>query len=282
MRLLSLTGIVAFVTGAFGLPAVLLAQSSLSPRRTFKAPANALALPDSFHTNGEKAGSFFPEAGIGIWPFENPRFNLESKVYSLRVFGRPAESTNSDGSKKYEERVAFELIVNTYIVDALGSSARALKEYVLSKKGSPLSLSLPAWYWNTRRGDVRQFWMAGQPYFTARLLPLTNANDDLRLNGTLGAGYTQQVNIDFDVDKSPASLFLEVSGAANLLIGSDVTDVIYATTSSTGKFIFGLDFRVGYRFGGEHSKYFSITGTQALKKLRDSKSLLNLVFGSTL
>ena len=87
---------------------------------------------------------FFSDASLVLAPFGDSRqFAAGSQIFSLKVLGNPKCTDMGDKTEICVERVWFKTTIDTNIVQADGSEMAAVREYVLSRKGSPLSISVP-------------------------------------------------------------------------------------------------------------------------------------------
>jgi hypothetical protein len=262
------------------MPTVSNAQPSISEPRTFRTSANNLSIPDSFRVD-KRENRFFSRGGLGMGLGSSPKVNLETSAYQLAVYGTPDETTDANGNKTYVERIAFQLFIDTYVIDALGDPVRSVKEYLFSKKGSPVALRVPALGWSTKKGDVSQFWAAGEFNVGARLIPL-NASDgeSFKPTGSGTVSYTQQVSIDWKLNETPGNIFIELTPSYNFVIGDDLKAALAPVGGEQKAMEGGLDYRFGYKFGSTNPRAISITGTRSFRELRGTRNLLSLVFSA--
>ena len=260
------------------------AQSSIPTPRVQTRQANALDVKeDSIRKNGDTEQSIFGAAGLSVRPLQNPQFNLEANVVRVAVFGRP-DSQYDPVTKvtTYKEHIAYAFNLNSYVIDAVGSLTRGVREYLVSKKGSPVSINLPGWNWNTKRGDVRQFWMAGQIYGEAKAIPLADSNQDFLMNGTVGAGYTQQANIDLLVGDDPGNIFFEASIVGAGMLGKDLIQNLDADSDKSLAGVAGVDWRVGLQILGSAAHAISLSGTTILTKVQGRRATVSVGYSKSI
>jgi hypothetical protein len=179
----------------------------------------------------------------------------------------------------------FSATVNAHIVDAFGESATAIKQYVLSDKGAPLTLSLPSnvpiltFSTATPSAGVTESYAAGQLTGSARLIPVRLGGGSLVNNGSLSIGYSLEVHGAFTVNGVDGSAFALLTPSYSYLLGDSLQSAISATPQPRSS-VAGLSYRVGYQFGTGTA--ISATGSYAFTSLRDGRRQLSLAFNQAL
>jgi len=270
------TKALALITFLFiAFPPAAAAQSSLARRQSVQVARGETIGPDEDVRQDTTEASFFGSGALGFWPSKSAGFDIETAAIALKVFGRPTRIEDGD-SIRFEETIAFELYIDSYIVDAASDLPQAIKDYVISKKGSPVSLRYPFGYWSSREGDVRQFWAAGQAYGSVRAIPLGESGFD-RMAGSASIGYTQAINIDFAAQGEPGNIFMELTGNGNVPFGSGIRSSLFGADSD-GRYVFGLDYRIGVSLGG--TRVMGVTGTYSFADIAGSQNTVRFTFGA--
>jgi hypothetical protein len=260
------------------LVSVVEAQSSVTRRRVItvgSAQSVAALSEENRPKQTKRETTLFGAGALGFFPSKDGGFDVSTEALSFQVYG-PAKKVEEDDSVHYEETVAFELYVDSYVVDALVANAQAVKEYLVSKKGSPISARIPLsfTYWNTRKGDVKQFWSGGEAYGSLRAVPLGEQGFE-KIGGALNLGYTQTINIDFSGQGKAGNVFIEATANGALPFGSGMSAAVFGA-SSDQKVTAGLDYRVGVTFGG--TRALTIVGTYAFTEVAAKRSTVRLAF----
>lgn len=253
------------------------AQSSIPVPRTVTTSSSGFSTTsDTLIRQGERTADFFSSTGIAARPAHDPAFSLSAQVYRISVYGKPDKLVDAAGNITYKEHIAYQFLFKSYMIEGVGSLERSVKEYIASKKGSPVSFELPSYSWNTKRGDVHQLWLAGQFYGEAKGIPLSNANGDFVGSGSAGLGYTQQLNLDFAVNDKPGNVFVEASVLGSGLVGKQLVQVLDPNATGSLAGVVALDYRVGFQLLGSSINAITVNGTAYLTKVQGKHSTVSL------
>jgi hypothetical protein len=224
----------------------------------------------------------FAEAGTMIPTSSDGKFGGAANVFTLRTYGRPAGCE----AGACRETVGFELSIDSNVVYAVGESVDAIREYVVSKKGSPLSMSFPFRTWTNKLGAVKQTYTKFQPYATARWIPLSGA--DKTNSGALAIGFTTELHIDADVIGEDTNgdnqndtvlytgfFFVSASPSASLLLGDELKTLVYKD-ASRHDYTWGVDVRAGYSFRGTQPLSLTVNVTVSPKGFSESHTSLGV------
>ncbi len=233
--------------------------------------------PPDVPRKGDTKTQYVTSAAVGVWPFDRAKGTIDSHVIGIDLYGRPDSVTDAAGNRGWQSHVALHVDINTHVIDAFGDEIGALKEYIFSKKGSPLSLSTSFKPWSNRRGEVKQRWYAAQGDVAVKMIPLPNGASDFQPRLAAGLGGTFEVHNDFDAGSDPGNLFIVLSPSINYLAGQGIDEVIATDPASATRFLAGMDFRIGVDLGGERPLSLGVSGTASFKKLRGSGSAFSLV-----
>ena len=179
----------------------------------------------------------------------------------------------------------FSFDIDSHIVDAFGASAAALKQYVLSDRGSPLTLSLPTnlplltFSTATPSTTVPESYVAGQLIGSARLIPVRLGGGSLVNNGSFSVGYSFESHFAFSINDRDGSAFAVLTPSYSYIVGDSLQLALSSTTqprSSVG----GLSYRVGYQFGSGTA--VSASGNYSFTSIRDGRRQLSLALNQAL
>ena len=224
----------------------------------------------------------FSTGNVMIPTGNSSQFAASSRVYSLSVLGGAKCTPSGNGLQKTcVAHYLFTAAVDANVVNAVNDQATALREYLFSQNGSPISLSFPSRTWTTKKGDVRQSWLAGSLSGSGRLIPVTGTKSTVNQNssnpinltggGSVSFGGTGQVNIEFDATEPgsdpngtdtvyPGTLYFSISPSISALAGGPLKAAVFQG-SPPSSWTWGGDFRAGFEFKGQKPISFGITGT---------------------
>jgi hypothetical protein len=257
--------------------ATIYGQTLIQPK-VFTAPASFGILPGAPAppppTREEPKSQLFSTADISTPASNNSQFGVSSRVYSLRVYGLP----KCDSAGTCVATTWFDFSVDANVVSAVQNQVSAVREYILSRKGSPLALSLPLRAFTTKKGDVRQSWFAFQPYVSGRFVPVTTGTNKISGGGAVSAGGTGEVHFEFDATEPgsggesatyPGTLFLSVTPTVAGAFGKNLQSLIFepgvASSRVSQHFLWGGEYRVGFQFKGKRPISLGITGTYSVR-----------------
>lgn len=265
--LLALTSFLALGSAAAAQPLIM---PVLTPRSAVRIAAGQ---PIQTPTESQ----LFPDVGTTFQPFGDRQYGAATKLYSVRLFGFPDCRTPEEKKAKVSrlagtsdicaETLAFAVNIDSQMVHAVKNSITAAREYLVSRKGSPLSLSIPSKQWTTQKPDVRQTWVAAQGYFTGRWIPVPGENGDS--SGAAGVGATIELHSDFEAAEVaagdedavvyPGFVYLSVSPSVNIPFGQALKDLAFK--SGDGTALWGVDVRGGFSLRGKQPISVSINAT---------------------
>jgi hypothetical protein len=205
----------------------------------------------------------------------NSQFGVASQVYTLKIYGIPKCETIG-GQEVCVERTWLDLALSANVVNSVTTQVAALREYVLSRKGSPLAISAPFHTWTTQKPKVdRQSWFAFSPYGSARFVPVTGGTNKLSGGAAVTAGFTAEAHFEFTATDPasvsggapasyPGTLYFSATPTAGAAFGSNLQSAVFGN-GANDHFIWGGEYRVGFQFKGEKPISLGITGTYSQK-----------------
>jgi hypothetical protein len=225
--------------------------------------------PNSIH-------EFFPTADLTAPVGSTSQFGVSSEVYTLKIYGIPKCQT-SNGQEVCTERTWLDLSINANVVNSVTTEAAAIREYLFSRKGSPLAVSAPFHTWTTQKPQVeRQSWFAFSPYGSARLVPVTGeATNKLSGGAAVSAGFTAEAHIEFDATEPgnssnggattyPGTLYFSATPTVAAMMGTNLQAAVFGP-GTPDHFTWGGEYRVGFQFKGKKPISLGITGTYSAK-----------------
>jgi hypothetical protein len=197
------------------------------------------------------------------------------------------------GQETCVSTIWLKLAIDANVVSAVQNQVATLREYVFSRKGSPIAISLPLHAWNTKKGDVRQSWFAFQPYASAKLVPVSAVTNKLSAGAALNAGFTGEAHIEFDATEPgdgtgtpptyPGTLYFSATPTIAGAFGNNLQAAIF-DESNKKSFVWGGEYRVGFQFKGKKPISLGITGTYSARGFTKSHNgiaiSLSKLFGS--
>lgn len=257
-------------------------QALIQPTVFTRSPKQSLVAAGEPIPGEEPQQGFFSTADLTLPVYDKSQFGASSRVYTLSVLGAPKCTPGPNGQETCVSQYWFKLSVDANVVSAVSGEVSAVREYIFSQKGSPLSVSLPVHTWTTKKGTVRQSWLAFSPSGSARLIPVSTPASNLSGGGTLSIGGTGEAHIEFDetepgTDPSgtdmtyPGTLYLSVTPTFAATLGGTLNSTVFQTVAP-GHWIWGGEYRVGFQFQGKKPISLAITGTYSAKGLTASKN----------
>ena len=245
------------------------AQSTISSTAQRPKPLHGeLSVPETEH-------KFFSSGAVTLWPFDAPHMGLESRIYHLKMYGAP-RTTELGGQTYAKENVAIDLSVNACVVDGFGDGAIPVKQYLFSKRGSPLTVRGVLWdYESLHPAGLEPTWHAGHAFADLRYIPVPKSAGIVDHAGCFSFGYSQGITIDIDARKQPARVYLEASIVGNVMLGATLLNVVYQLDASRPSFIVTCDYRVGICFADKTA--ISLTGAAAITRIHGLSHFANLV-----
>ena len=280
------------VAAAASVPGTVAAQAVIHQPVYYKRPANVHALTFTRDMGlaevPRDSGSWLPNLGLNM-QFGQAQLGASGDIYRLDIYGTPqcrpdpAATPTNPKPDVCTPHIVFSPTISSSVVDAVTTSVSALRDYLLSQSGAPLTARVGWVQGDTRRGDVRQSWFAYEGSASLRALPVTGTSGHFQTAGALTASATFQANLDFDVAKIdhdgatvyPGSAYVSVSPTAALPIGGDVRAAIFAGAHPT-TLVLGLDYRVGFQLKGPKPWSFSAVGTWGTVGFKAAQSSLGL------
>ena len=224
------------------------------------------------------ATSFFSDAGLVLAPFGDSKlFAASSQIFSLKVLGTPRCTNTGDRAEVCVERVWFKTTIDTNIVQADASEMEAVREYVLSRKGSPLAVSVPFLQYSSKKGTVRQTWFAIEPFGTFRWIPTSADN----ASGSIGFGGTGEMHVDFtpttagtDVrgTEFPSSFWVSVTPNVNRPFGDNLRALVFRGQPGPQSWVWGIDYRFAYQVKGRNPISVGAAGTLGIDGFNGSRN----------
>lgn len=230
----------------------------------------------------------FTTGNLSLPSSSSSQFAASSRVYSLAIVRH--EHDNGDGGPCIES-YWFKIAVNANVVNAASNAAYAIREYLFSQNGSPLSLSIPVHTWTTQQNTDRQTWASFSPVGSARLIPVTgnsssgtssstSPNSSLTGGGSLSFGGTGALNIEFNATDPgsdpngtettyPGTLYFSITPSISATMGGPLKAAIFQQ-SAISNWTWGGDFRAGYQFRSAQPVSLGISGTFSAKGLKSS------------
>ena len=233
----------------------------------------------SFTTQGLNS-SVFSSGGVTLPYVGGAEVSGSSELYSLKVFG----GAKQDGHGGYTSNVIFSASLESNVVNAVKDPVVALREYLLSTKGSPVSLAFTSskMSWSSYQPtNVQQSWLDFQPYVTARIVPVNGSTASY--GAAVTAGFTVQFNIEIEAEESgangttvfPGTIVLSVSPSLVGPIGSNLQAAVFAgTTSST--VTYGVDYKVMFSLRGDKPVSVGLVGTGGPKGFVTSQNSIGV------
>lgn len=222
----------------------------------------------------------FPTADLTAPASGNSQYGVSSEVYTLKIYGIPKCQT-IEGQEVCAERTWLDLAIDANVVNAVTTEASTIREYLFSRKGSPLSVAAPFRTWTTQKPQVdRQSWFAFSPYGSARLVPVTRSANKLSGGAAVTAGFTAEAHIEFDATEPgnatngtgtvyPGTLYFSATPTAAAAFGNSLQSAVFGV-GTTDHFTWGGEYRVGFQFKGKKPISLGITGTYSAKGLTKS------------
>jgi len=218
-------------------------------------------------------------------PFgDGTQYGASTKLYSVKVFGFPDCKKQDDANETVcIEHVAFTATIDANMIHALTSSASAAREYMVSRKGSPLSLSLPTRSWSSKKDNLRQTWVAAEGYGSLRWIPVDG--DTGNANGAFSIGATVEMHSDFEVAEQvpgttdviyPGFVFLSFSPSLAWAYGDSLRTFAFGDIDK--KYLYGFDIRGGFTFQGKQPISVSINATWTPDAFTVSKKSVGISF----
>jgi hypothetical protein len=239
----------------------------------------------------------FSRGGVTLPTSSSSQYGASSRVFMVSVYGIPKCTTPSGGQQTCVSTYWFRASLDSNVVNSVDDAAGAIREYLFSQNGSPISLSIPSHTWTTQKPQVdRQSWFAASFFGSGRLIPVNNngsgstnnsSNTPSSLGGLTGGGAltvggTGQANIEFDAtdpgsDPSgkdttyPGTLYFSFSPSVSVLAGAPLKTAIFQGRK-TSSWTWGGDFRAGFQFKGKQPISLAVTGTFSAKGLTTSSN----------
>lgn len=254
------------------------AQDVITPTGSFIRPASAALGRQSTKPSFDAFGG----SGAAFATGKKQQTNVETKVVRGRFFG-PLECKPLPNDRTKEECTAttlFSLELNSYIVDAAGQELIALKEYIMSAKGSPLALRLPDLplfrrlnrsTYKPGHDDLPQSWVAGQFAFDGRLIPSRLSSGDGQINLTAQASYAVELHGALELGDMPGTVFLTLSPSINYMIGDSLVAALLPVGARKSNFLGAIAYAGGYQLGGPDGTAVRFSGSVSFKELRDGR-----------
>jgi hypothetical protein len=226
---------------------------------------------------------------------DKSQYGASSKVYTLSVLSTRQPSSCNDGSPNCVPNYWFQLSVDANVINAISGQVATLREYIFSQKGSPLSVTLPAHTWTTKKSTARQTWFSFTPLGSARFIPVSASSTNVSTGGTsatgtsslsgggtLSVGGTVQADIEFDETQPassaggkdmtyPGTLYASATPVIAATLGRPLKSAIFQG-SSIHSWVWGTEYRVGFQFKGQNPISLGVTGTVSAKGLTSSSS----------
>lgn len=243
-----------------------------------RGPGGELLLSES---EGPKPRDFFQGTGFSGAVGKNGQLAVSTKALRVGVYGTPNCKTVNDVDT-CTVRIVYQFDLESQIVDAVDRSTAALKQYVLSDRGSPLTLKLPAkgvpglgWTtFNTRKGAVEQQpWSAGALAATLRYIPVRNQNNAISSGANFTAQYTFEQHLWANVGGVDGTAYFVLTPSINVLVGTELRTQVSEVGSHLST-IMGLSYQAGYQFGTSNA--VSVSGTYSFAAMRDGRRQISV------
>jgi len=306
LALLSLTSTIPVTGQMLERPAVYRVESAGQRYALLQGAAPPSSAPQSQQV--------FSTGNVTVPTNNKSQFGASSQVYSVSVYGTPKCTKDALGNQTCVSQYWFKVAVNANVVNTTNDVASSIREYLFSQNGSPLSLSIPSHTWTTKKGDVRQSWLAFSLVGSGRLIPLagssnstgsgtstgsntsTATSSSLTGGGSASIGGTGQVDIEFDATEPgndpsgtdtvyPGTIYLSVTPSVSAAMGGPLKAAIFQN-APVSSWTWGGDFRGGFQFKGKKPISLGITGTFSAKGLTSSSKgfalSLSKLFGGSL
>lgn len=250
-------------------------------------------LPDSLRSQIDRARAeanagpaprdFFQGTAVSGAVGKFGQLAVATKAVRIGIYGKP-QCDNTKVPTTCTKRVAYQFEIQSQVVDALNESVAALKQYLLSDKGSPLTLHLPsirplsAFDFNTNKiSSVPQSWTAGALSASVRYIPVRDTSNDIVSAASAAIHYTLEAHLRGDVGGVDGTTFAVLTPSINWPLGRALkTQIVDGNVSR----IVGVSYQVGYQFGTANA--VSASGTYSFKSLKDGRRQLNLAFARVL
>lgn len=229
----------------------------------------------------------FDGSGVNFAAGDKRQTNVETKVLTGRFFGPlTCEAKAGDAEEKCSATTLFSFEINSYIVDAGGQQVVALKEYLMSSKGAPLSLRIPLDWSFFRRlnfntyhpghDNLPQSWLAGKFLLDARLIPLRLASGTSEYNYSALASAALEGHLAFEAFGSPGTMFFTLAPSFGFALGDSLRAALLPPGAVLTGGVWSLAYSGGYQFGGPDGTAFRFGGAVALKDLRGGKGQITV------
>lgn len=210
--------------------------------------------------------------------------DVSTQAIRFGIYGKPT-CTEANGVSTCEKHLVFSARIDSHIVDAFGQPATAIKQYILSDRGSPLTLTLPpnlpvlSFSTQVPGTDVPQSYAAGQLSASARLVPFRLGDGSISNNGSLSIGYSLEGHVALRIGDVDGTVFGLATPSFSYVLGDSLQTAISATGRPLSR-VAGLSYRVGYQFGTGTA--VTATGNFAFTSLRDGRRQLSLALNQAL
>lgn len=243
------------------------AQGIVQQSVVYRSPGGHFALTVPLPSQAE---STFTGASLTLQPYSDAEFGATTSLYRIDFLGA-AHCVKPDPSKPDQvctPHVAVSLQLSSNVVDAVKTTVSSLRDYLISHKGAPLTLTGTALQGTTKNSDARQSWLAYRIDASLRAIPGTNQTGGFEPGGALTMSAGLQANIEFNATTKtdagetqyPGTLVFVLIPTGSLPIGNAVRREVFAGTTRT-LFVGGVDYRVGFTFQGEKPISLSAIGT---------------------
>ena len=243
-----------------------IAQPLVQPR-TYIKPAFASEGADS----GAPDAASFLDGGLILQPYLDSQYAFSSQLLRIGILNREECTPNPDGSQTCTKYYFVKFTVDSNVVDAVTTTVSAVRDYVHSRKGSPLSMTIPFAEYSTKKGTERQTWASIQPFGSFRWVPVSGDNGALSFAGTGGA--TIDLNIEFDATEPakssgddttyPGKIYVSLTPSVAVLFGSALKSTVFPGTLES--WTSSVECRIGYSFQGKKPVSLGFNGTINVK-----------------
>ena len=259
--------------------------SFLAARVPSAASAQPIVQPNIYRVgphNRPPKTSTFADNGITLQPYGDSQYGIGSQVFAVKVFG-PPNCPDPQNPDTCVERIWFKLAIDSNIVDAVTTQLSSAREYILSRKGSPISISAPFFRYTTKKGTVRQSWGAVEPYGTFRWVPVSGTDGNLSASASIG--FTLEGHIEFDAtdpgDRAdgptyPGTLYASISPSLAAVFGGTLRSLIFSSDPGDSRWVGGFEYRVGFQFQGKQPISLGVSGTLGRKGFDNSQSSIGI------
>lgn len=256
----------------------------LDQPRIYQRPAGQAAAAER---TAEKP-DIFASTGF-VLPLDGSLFSASAQVVTLAI--APFKSSCQAATGRLEtcvEKPLFKLTIDTHVVQSLATQVDSVREYMLSRRGSPGSVTFPFLRWSTKSPDVKQFsWFGVEPFGSLRWVPLSESknNYSASLGGSAQLAFAVTATAQDPVQNPtnpevsyPGTIYFAVTPSFAKPIGDDLKNLVFAGISDPSSYVFGVEIRAGFQFKGENPISLSFSGTLGRKGFEGSTNSVGLSF----